>query len=84
MPAWVTIVGVSLSVMPMNPTLAPWKFLIQYGGRIVSPVSAYLTLAARIWKSAPVKDLPPGQESWLSLPSPSSMQPPVASRWSSR
>ena len=35
MPEAVTMFGVSLSVMPMKPILAPLMFLTAYGGRIV-------------------------------------------------
>ncbi len=82
-PAAVTMLGVSLSVMPMKPILAPLKFLIQYGGRIVWSVPSYFTLAERYWKFAPAK-LPSGQLFWLFRPSgPSSMQPPFCIRCSS-
>ena len=46
-PDAVTIVGVSLRVIPMKPIFAPLRFLIAYAGRIVLLVPAYLTFAAR-------------------------------------
>ena len=47
------MVGVSFSVIPMNPTLTSPTCLTQVGGNSVSPVASTVTLAARYWKLAP-------------------------------
>ena len=58
MPAGVTIGGVPSSVMPTMATLTPLKWWILYGGKIVSPLSLYVTFAARKSNVAPSKPSP--------------------------
>ena len=75
-PDGLTMFGVPSRVMPMNATLAPLKFWIEYGGNSVLPVASLTTLAARNSKSAPPKPSPSRQPS-------TGWQPPFCIRRSS-
>ena len=72
MPAGVTIVGVVTVVMPMIPTLMPLKWWMAYGAKIGSPLSLYVTFAARKSNVAPPYGSPSPQPSTGWQPSPPS------------